>query len=222
MNWQEFKIKKLPFYIATGGEFIALFFWLFFMERFSKDGGTWLDAVLANVLLWIGFMIERITVIWWANQNFGDKVKLPVPKDPKWIFLLWMTAITVSEIVVWIVFREAYICQTLAQYGFVVQYGVALVILFIGEQLQHSYELHAMKGASWSSQFFKYNTAIITALETAGGAGFLFTIHNPEWFAFAGENQEIVAYAVGGAAMLLGLGVEHVVEGQSLSPDSPA
>jgi len=222
VNWQEFKVKTLPFYIATGGEFIALFFWLFFMERFSKPDGTWLDAIIANVLLWIGFMVERITVVWWANQNFGDKVKLPVPKEPKWIFLLWMIAITVSEIVVWIVFREAYKCQTLSQQGFVVHYGVALGILFLGEQLQHSYELHAMKGATWSSQFFKINTAFITLLETAGGAGFLFCIRNPDWFAFAGESRELVAYALGGISMLLGLGVEHVVEGQSLSPDSPA
>jgi len=222
VNWQEFKIKKLPFYIATGGEFIALFCWLFFMERFSASGGRWLDAILANVILWIGFMVERITVVWWANKNFGDKVKLPVPKDPKWIFLLWMTAITVSEIIVWIAFRETYMCQTLVQYGAWVPVVLALLILFVGEQLQHSYELHAMKGASWSSQFFKFNTAVITALETAGGAGFVFSFRNPQWFAFAGEHQGAVAYAVGGAFMLLALGIEHVVEGQSLSPDSPA
>ena len=222
MNWQEFKIKTLPFYIATLGEFIALFFWLFFMERFSQPDGHWLDAILANVILWIGFMVERITVVWWADKNFGDKIKLPVPKEPKWIFLLWMLAITVSEIFVWIVFREAYKCPTLAEQGVFVHYGVTLVILFFGEQLQHSYELHAMKNATWSSQFFKFNTAIITTLETVGGAGFLFSIRHPEWFAFAGANQEIVAYAIGGASMLLGLGIEHVVEGQSLSPDSPA
>jgi hypothetical protein len=220
VTFAEFKIKKLPFYIATGGEFIALFFWLFFMERFTAHG-QWLDAILANVLLWIGFMIERVTVLWWANKNFGDKVKLPVPKEPKWIFLLWMTAITVSEIVVWVVFRTAYLSQTLAQYGPWVPVVAALAILFVGEQLQHSYELHAMKGLSWSSQFFKFNTAIITMLETAGGAGFLFAIRNPQWFEFAGEHQATLAYAVGGLSMLLGLGIEHVVEGQSLSPDSP-
>ena len=221
MNWQEFKIKTLPFYIATVGEFVALFCWLLFMERFTAEG-NWLDAIIANVVLWIGFMVERITVIWWANKNFGDKIKLPVPKDPKWIFLLWMTAITVSEIIVWILFREAYMCPKLLAQGTWLAVVVALVILFLGEQLQHSYELHAMKNASWSSQFFKFNTAIITTLETAGGAGFVFSFRNPQWFDFAGANQGVVAYVVGGAFMLLGLGIEHVVEGQSLSPNSPA
>ena len=126
-----------------------------------------------------------------------------------------------AALLAWVLFREAYLCQTLASYGVGVPTAVALVVLFVGEQLQHSYELHAMKNLSWSSQFFKFNTAIISALETAGGAGLLLSIHNPHWFAFAGEHQVTVAYAVGGLAMLAGLGVEHVVEGQSLSPDAP-
>jgi hypothetical protein len=224
VTFAEFKIKKLPFFIATFGEWIGLFFWLFFMERFSRSG-AWPHATLANAILLIGFMIERLIVVWWADKNFGNKIKLPVPKDPKWIFLLWMIAITFSEIIVWLAFREIYIDSRsiLREINPWLPAAVSLVVLFLGEQLQHSYELHAMKGASWSSQFFKFNTAIITALETAGGAGFLFAIRNPEWFAFAGtEQQETVAYIVGGASMLLGLGIEHVVEGQTLSPDSPA
>ena len=46
--------------------------------------------------------------------------------------------------------------------------------------------------------------AVITALETAGGAGFVFSIRNPQWFAFAGEHQGVVAYAVGGFLILSG------------------
>jgi hypothetical protein len=210
---QDFKYKKLPFIIATVGEFIALFFWLFFMDR-----GQW---ILSNLLLCIGFVIERLTVLWWAEKNFGDRIKLPIPKKPVWIFFSWLIAITVSEIVIWIAFRAAFDCRTLAEYGNAVRISSALAILFLGEQLQHSYELHAMKGLSWASQFFSVNTAMITALETAGGAGLLLAIRNPEWFVFAGDNQIATSYVVGGVVLLLGLGVEHVVEGQALSPDAP-
>lgn len=206
MDWRKFKLTVLPFIIATAGEFMALFFWL---KYFDQEGAV--SVAVATVILWVGFLIERITVVWWSHANFGA-VKLPIPSTPKWIPLLWLLAITLSEIVVWTLFVLLYDR---------VNPVLAVAVLFLGEQAQHSYELHAMKSQSWSSQFFKLNTAWITTLETVGGFAWLYCVRS-KGEVLGMHLDATMGLVLGGAVLLLGLTLEHVVEGKSLTPASAA
>ena len=206
MDWQKFKLTVLPFFIATAGEFMALFFWLRYFDQ--KDT---VSVIVATILLWTGFMIERITVVWWSHANFGP-VKLPIPSTPKWIPAVWLLTITLSEIFVWSFFVLLY------DY---VNPVLAVAVLFLGEQGQHSYELHAMKAQTWSSQFFKLNTAWITTLETVGGFAWLYCVRSKGEL-LGMHLDESTGLWLGGAVLLLGLTVEHVVEGKSLTPESAA
>ena len=52
--------ERLPFVIATGGEFIGLFFWLQYW-----DAGSY---ILGAIVLWAGFITERIVVLGWVNH----------------------------------------------------------------------------------------------------------------------------------------------------------
>lgn len=61
----DLKTDILPFVLATAGEFAALYFWLLFLDQ-----GRW---VLANVLLWAGFAVERTAVYLWIRIIYRQK-----------------------------------------------------------------------------------------------------------------------------------------------------
>ncbi len=55
----DFRTDVIPFILATAGEFSALAFWLHYIDR---D-----ELVIANFVLWTGFMVERISVALWMQ-----------------------------------------------------------------------------------------------------------------------------------------------------------
>ena len=178
--------ERLPFIIATGGEFIALYFWLYFFEQ--------QDYWLATFLLWLGFLIERVAVLYWVKVNFGDDVGIAAKQKPLWKKAFGLFLICLSEITVWVIFFWTY-----RYYGL----GPAFVVLFIGEQLEHSMELGLLSKTSMWKYVFSWDATFITVLEAVGGTVWIYLF-------FQGQPQ------LGGLAMLTGLTIEHVVQGNAI------
>ncbi|MEL6143309.1 MAG: hypothetical protein AAFU67_17030, partial [Bacteroidota bacterium] len=74
LNKLNFKTDILPFIIATLGEFVALYFWLYHLDLGQF---YW-----ANAILWIGFAIERTAVYLWIQYVYRQRERranLPAP-----------------------------------------------------------------------------------------------------------------------------------------------
>jgi hypothetical protein len=195
--------ERLPFVIATGGEFIALFFWLQYWDEGS--------AVLAVIVLWAGFLTERVAVLGWVN-NFESQMEAKYPdfrrqtgandfKDkPKAQQFAHLLLITLSEIVIWVTALFVF-----DRNGWV----PALAVLVIGEQLQHSWELGLIAHRPIGDYIPTWNALKITLLETVGGVIWIGLVRH-------GQPQ------VGGLFLLIGLSIEHVVQGAKIKTDLEA
>ena len=120
----EFAKARLPFLIATLGEFVALYFWLVYFDQKAYTTAT--------IILWAGFFTERIAVLYWVKANFGGNIGIAADHKPWYEKLIGLTLICLSEITVWVVFVFVYDA-----------YGMwpAFAVLFVGEQIEHSVEL---------------------------------------------------------------------------------
>lgn len=192
-----FAKDRLPFIIATSGEFIGLYFWLYYW-----DMGMW---VAATIVLWAGFLTERLAVLGWVKYfhekmqaKYGFKADGTAGNDIKEASKLGAIAhllfICLTEITIWVAFVLVY-----DRYGWV----AAFAVLVIGEQLEHSMELGLIARRPMREYILSVNALTITLLEAVGGIAWL-------WLWRHGQPQ------LGGAIFLVGLTIEHVVEGQSI------
>lgn len=198
-----FAREKLPFIVATAGEFLGLYFWLYFW-----DAGSW---VLATLVLWAGFLTERISVLGWVKY-FHTKMEAKYPDQavdksaddfknkPKLQQLLHLLAICLSEISIWVAFVFAYD-----------SYGIAagFAVLLIGEQLEHSMELGLIAHRKITDYIPSWSALKITLLEAGGGLAWIWLVRH--------EQAQL-----GGLFLLLGLTIEHVVQGNKIKVDLEA
>lgn len=187
-----FETGVLPFVIATLGEGAALFYWV---QLYGRG-----EVLLATLVLWAGFLAERLAVLFWVNKNFGTTVGVASTAKPAWQRVLGILAITLSEILIWVAFFHV-----AARFGLV----VGFVVLFVLEQLEHSMELGLLKGRPMPSFFLDRTALTITAIEAAGGVAMLHLVQS-------GRVWE------GGLVLLVALAVEHVVQGGKIKPEAPA
>nr|WKN36534.1 hypothetical protein K4G66_29670 [Tunicatimonas sp. TK19036] len=183
-----FKSDVLPFLIATVGEFIALHFWFTYMEIGQ--------FVLANILLWIGFGIERGAVALWLKKVYRPKEGITSSQVPVWQQFAGWTFITFTEIVVWVIWW-----YTVDDLGHL--WGA--VVLYILMLLEHSAEMGLVKRRSLWIYAGTFKTNLFTLMEVLGAAG---------WMYFHQQGQHGLAIA----SLLVGLSVEHVIQGSSLKP----
>ncbi len=220
MTFDDFRKKKLPFFIATFGEWFALMGWLYFFDQTDFLN----KYVFSTIALWTGFMIERLTVVWWAKTNFGSGIGVTAAQIPAWKRFANLLLITLSEIIVWMLFVWIFDRFGTKPGDGTLQFQIAgilaaVAILFVGEQLQHSYELHIMQQKPWGFYFWQAKTGLITFYETLGGFCWLyFNRLGKAGGSFLGMSGETTLAWVGGLAMLAALGIEHVVEGGALHP----
>lgn len=191
-----FKVNVLPFIVATFGEFVALYFWLwFFWER---------QYLLAVVLLLAGFLAERLAVLYWVSQVFGAEVGITGSKKTPVQKAIGLLMITASEIIVWSIwyFADRDLAPSM---GPTSSFLLASALLIIGEQLQHSWDL-ALLNSKRIRDFIFHPTAIfITVLECGGGISMLhFFKQDLRWTA--------------AIIMLVALTIEHVVQGSMIKP----
>lgn len=184
-----FKKDVLPFITATVGEFVALYFWLTF-----QDQGQWL---LANVLLWAGFLVERVSVYLWLSYVYRPQDGITSGEKPVWQVALGLILITLTEIVIWIVWLW------LADDVNVWLAAVVLLTLMLGE---HSLEMSLVKKTKPLAFVTNGKTIFYTVMEALGAVGWLYFVRHDEplW---------------GALILLVGLSIEHVLQGSQLKPE---
>lgn len=188
----KFETGTLPFIIATIGEFTGLFGWLHYhrQDRFA----------MAALVLFCGFLAERVAVLFWVNKNFGTTVGVASTAKPAWQRFLGLMAITWSEIAIWVVFFWVY-----------TRFGPlpALVVLYALELGQHAADLGLLKGKPIREFLLDGTAHFITVVEAGGGTAMVY-------FVLAGQPW------IGAAVMLACLAVEHVVQGGMIRPAAGA
>lgn len=198
LNW---RTDVLPFIFATGGEFAALFFWL----RFADQG----QMVTASIVLWVGFLIERAAVVLWLQYVYRQQEGEAPPQlnANLWQAILGILFITLTEIVIWAIwFGLAGGNEPGApDMG---KHIIAAVVLFLLLQVQHSVEMGILRRKSTLDYITNPNTLFFTLMEALGGFG---------WLLFVRNDQEML----GALALLIGLSVEHVLQGSTLKPEAP-
>ncbi|MFB6249941.1 MAG: hypothetical protein ABEL97_15375 [Salinibacter sp.] len=193
----DFKTDVLPFIVATAGEFAALHYWLQFLDtRF----------LLANVLLWAGFAVERISVYLWIRYVYRTRGEQP-RAQPLSIVIPGLVLITLSEILIWILW-VALADGTIggAAAAPVVNMTVAGVVLMVLMTIEHSVEMGALKQTSPLRYVTSPSTLVFTFMEVAGAVG---------WLALVRADRPLL----GAACLLVGLSIEHVLQGSDLRPD---
>ena len=185
-----FKKDILPFITATLGEFFALYFWLKFMDQ-----DKWLPA---NVLLWAGFMVERVSVFLWLRNVYRAQDGMTSEATPVWQAAIGLILITLSEIVIWILWL--WLADD-------VSIGLAagvLLILMLGE---HSLEMSLVKKTKPLTYVTHGKTIFYTVIEAGGAVAWLYLVRHEEpiW---------------GALVLLVALSIEHVLQGSQLKPES--
>ena len=191
MSQKSFTRDILPFIIATGGEFAALFFWLRFL-----DNGQWL---LANALLWGGFLVERIAVVTWLRFAYrqaegGGTEAYP----PLWKAAIGLLLITLSEILIWLAWL--WVADT-------INFWLAGVVLMLLMLIEHSVEMSLVKKTGPLAWVGNGRTIFFTLMEVLGGVGWLYYVRH--------DSPGLAALF-----LLVGLFIEHVLQGSQLKPDS--
>ncbi|MEM9326881.1 MAG: hypothetical protein AAGA85_14540 [Bacteroidota bacterium] len=186
-----FKTDIVPFLIATIGEYIALHYWLTYMdlEKF----------VLANILLWVGFGIERGSVAVWVSKVYRPKEGITSSSVPLWQQLLGWTFITLTEIIIWIIWY--YSIEPLG-------YLWSTLILYVLMLIEHSAELGLVKRENIFLHAKYLKTHFFTLMETLGAVG---------WIYFHQQGQDSWAMI----SLIVGLSIEHIIQGSALKPDEP-
>ena len=183
-----FKSDVFPFLVATIGEFIALHYWFTYMEaeRF----------ILANILLWVGFGIERGAVALWLKKVYRPKEGITSNQVPVWQQFAGWTFITFTEIVVWVIWW-----YTVDDLGHI----LGAVVLYVLMLVEHSAEMGLVKRKSLWIYARTFKTNLFTFMEVIGAAG---------WLYFHEQGQPGLA----AASLFVGLSVEHIIQGSSLKP----
>jgi hypothetical protein len=191
--------ERLPFIVATGGEFIGLYFWLYYWDLGSY--------ALATIVLWAGFLTERLSVLGWVGYfqtKMEAKYRIPADDDTddfknrnKLGQVIHLLLICLSEISIWVVFVIVY-----EYFG----WPASLAVLIIGEQLEHSMELGLIANRAIKEYIPTWNALKITLLEAFGGVLWIYLVRH--------EQPQL-----GGFFLLLGLTIEHVVQGNKIQVD---
>lgn len=179
----------LPFVAATAGEFAALFYWL----RLLEAGQPWMAAAV----LWLGFSVERVAVALWILFVYTPKDANAPARPPLWQSALTLLAITASEVLIWVVWLA------LARSTGHLVAGAVLMALMLAE---HSVEMSLIKRTPPFAWVTNRSTIFFTVMEVLGGMGWLYLTWNGQPVA-------------GAAVLLVGLSIEHVLQGSQLKPE---
>ena len=186
MSNLDFKKDILPFLVATIGEWFALFYWLKFQERG--------ELLLANTVLWAGFLVERTSVILWLRYVHRSGTGIASSDTGFLKTAAAIVLITIPELIIWV--GWLWLARS---YGYwIAGAGLAVTMLF-----EHALELSLVKQVKL--RFFLTNppTLFFTAMEVLAAVAWLILVDRGHGVA-------------GGAVLLLGLTIEHIIEGATL------
>ncbi|NJM40538.1 MAG: hypothetical protein HC853_07105 [Anaerolineae bacterium] len=164
--------------------------------RFQDGGQFW----LAQLLLWGGFLVERSAVILWLRfVNDKDDPETIANATPARIAGA-IVLLTFVEIVIWAVWL--FVADGM---------GALLGTLVLAVMIHslHSIEMAVVKKTPLGAYFTNLNTIFFSVMEVMGGALWLYLVR--------GGNEML-----GAACLLIGLSVEHVIQGASLKRSNEA
>jgi hypothetical protein len=194
----DLRTDVLPFVIATAGEFIALFFWLHFLDR-----GQFL---LANLILWGGFALERGAVYVWIRYIYRQKEGVQENRSSLVVFA-GLFFITLTEVLIWILWLALADGQIAwFDFGFIGSMIFAGIVLMVLMLIEHSVEMAGLKRQSPLIYMKKGSTIFFTFMEVIGAVGWLYFVR-------------IDMPVVGALCLLIGLSIEHVLQGSDLKPE---
>jgi hypothetical protein len=180
----------VPFVVATAGEFAALFYWLQLLDA----GRPWLAAAV----LWAGFSVERIAVALWIRFVYAPHDVDAPAAPPLWRGALTLVLITVAEVAIWVAWLALAV-----RYGHWAA-GAVLMVLMLAE---HSVEMSLIKRTRPLAFVGNPQTIFFTVMEVVGAMAWLYLT----W-----DGQPMA----GAICLLVGLSVEHVLQGAQLKPDT--
>jgi hypothetical protein len=193
------KTDVLPFVVATAGEFTALFFWLHYLDQ----GRFW----LANAILWAGFLVERVSVILWIRVAYRSREQQPANVPGLLPTVVGLLVITLSEILIWIFWLSIADGQIAwLDVGPTVNFVLAAVVLMGLMLVEHSVEMGALRRRRPWAYMSNRSTIFFTFMEVVGAVA---------WLYFVRTDRPIL----GGICLLLGLSIEHVLQGSDLRPE---
>lgn len=193
----DLRTDVLPFIIATAGEFAALFFWLYFLDQ-----GRFL---LANLILWGGFAVERGAVYLWIQRIYRQREGVR-QTGPPFVVFAGLFFITLTEVLIWVLWLALADGQIAwLDLGFVGNAVLAGAVLMSLMLVEHSAEMGALRRTSPLAYLTKGNTIFFTFMEVIGAVAWLYFVR-------------IDMPVVGALCLLIGLSIEHVLQGSDLRP----
>ncbi len=193
----DFRTDILPFIIATAGEFTALYFWLYYLDQ-----GQFL---LANAILWGGFAVERTAVYLWIRYIYREEGRTVEGSFFSVFGALFL--ITLSEVLIWILWLALADGQIAwLNVGFVENTLLAGAVLMGLMLIEHSVEMGGLRQRSPLIYMTNGNTIFFTLMEVLGAVGWLYLVRTDR-------------PVLGAVCLLVGLSVEHVLQGSELRPE---
>lgn len=186
VNKLQLKTDILPFLVATIGEWVALFYWLHYLDQGK--------VLLANIILWAGFLVERVAVLLWVrfvhrpDEDLGGTNMSPIR------IVILLIALTLPEVAIW-----AGWLWLANNTGYLVA-SVALAVLM---QAEHCGELALIKRVKLLPLVTDPHTLFITAMEAGGAIAWLYLVRDGQ-------------VVIGGVVLLVSLSIEHIIEGAML------
>jgi hypothetical protein len=153
-------------------------------------------GLIAVLVLWAGFIVERLMVVIWLNVP----KRIITPGGQLRSRTLVLAGVTLAEIVVWVVW-------ILVAEAHEPAFGTA--VLFVGIHLVHSYEVALIKHRQFTPVLVSGEVVFLTILEAVGGAGAL-------WLATRGWT--LFPLLLIGLALL----IEHIAQVTALKRDAEA
>ena len=189
----------LPFVIATAGEFTALFFWLHFLDRG--------EFLLANLILWGGFAVERTAVYLWIQYIYREQEGAREIRSPFAVFA-GLFLITLTEVLIWILWLALADGQIAwLDFGFTANAIFAGVVLMILMLVEHSVEMAGLRRTNPFAYMTSFNTIFFTFMEVIGAVAWLYFVR-------------IDRPVLGAVCLLIGLSIEHILQGSDLRPET--
>jgi hypothetical protein len=149
----------------------------------------------ADVLLWSGFAIERLAVAIWVRRVYAPGEG--VTSSPLWEMGVFIIVITIAEVAIWSVWLDSTGARG------ILAAGVLLLVLI---HVLHSIEMGTVKRKNPLVYAANIRTIFFSIMEAAGATA---------WIALRNAHHPLR----GALALLIGLTLEHIIQGGTLKPD---
>jgi hypothetical protein len=151
--------------------------------------------------------VERLAVYLWIRYIYRSREGRAVAQ-PLLVTVAGLVVITLSEVLIWIFWLALADGEIfgLAAVAPVTAMAIAGIVLMVLMTVEHSVEMGALKRTNPLVYVTSPSTLLFTFMEVAGAVG---------WLAFVRADRPLL----GALCLLVGLSIEHVLQGSDLRPE---